>query len=164
EAAAHPGRPRDRVLGPPAERVVGRRRIDPVRAEEPVRSAGGEPPPVVLAVARLQPDQRDTLLLRRVRLRPPEGDGLLPGRVAVVCDPGRERAPGAPARVPLLVGLRVRGGRPWSPPDGRRQLPGRLPSLGPVHHGPKRVGGNRDPRRSSPGRRLPAEPPELPTG
>src|SRR2546422_5793067 len=36
-----------------------------------------------------------------------------------------EYATGAPSRVPLMVGLWLRGGRPRGPPDRGGQLPGR---------------------------------------
>src|SRR5207247_966796 len=79
--------------------------------------------------------QRVAVLFRGVRLQHPETDGLLSGRVAMVCDPGCEYTPGAPPRVPLVVGLRLRSRRPRSPPDRGGQLPGRRRARRPVHHG-----------------------------
>ena len=142
--------------------MVGDRRVDPVRTQVAVRSTGREPPALVPPRA-IQPEQRH-VLLRGVRVRYPEVDGLLSGGLAVVRHARRGHPARAPARVPVLVGLRLRSRRSGGPPDRRGQLPERLPAPGPVHHGPERDGGNRPPRDPAPRGRLRGEQQELPPG
>ena len=79
----------------------------------------------------------------------------------MVGDAGHGPARGITTRLPLLVGLRVRGRRPWGPSDRRGQLPERIRARGTVHHGPERDGGDLPPGDPAPGRRHETASPEL---
>ena len=123
------GRPRDHLPVPRPERVVGGGRRDPVRGQVRVRQADLRPDAGVPAAAelRLRDGGKEPVLLRSVRILPPAEDPVLPRRVGLVRDPGHGRRHRPPPRVPELVGLRVRGGGPGEAPDGRGQLPERVP-------------------------------------
>ena len=161
EGAPRPRRPRDRLPRPPAEHLVGRGRIDPLRAQVAVRQAARGIAPEFPPVARVQRVEQQPVLLRGFRIQHPEADRILSCGLAVVGDAGHGPARGITTRLPLLVGLRVRGRRPWGPSDRRGQLPERIRARGTVHHGPERDGGDLPPGDPAPGRRHETASPEL---